>query len=114
MCRIHPAARFVFASELNGLLASGVAAAEIDGTAVGDFLAWLAVPAPRTIYRSIFSVLPGECGTFKNGRLDLRSYWSFRAAQDGAAPCRTRDDFIAALRERLEDSVRAHLAADVP
>ena len=47
----HDGTRLLFASELNALLASGAFAAEIDPLSVADYLAWFAVPAPRTIYR---------------------------------------------------------------
>ena len=53
--------RFVFASELNAMLSSGVVTGEIDPRSVADYLAYFAVPAPRTIYRGIFSLRPGEC-----------------------------------------------------
>jgi len=59
----HDGPQLVFASELNALLASGVVAGEIDPRSVADYLAWFAVPAPRTIYRGLFSLLPGECAT---------------------------------------------------
>ena len=57
----QPGSVFVFASEINGLLASGLVQADIDPAAVGDYLAWLAVPAPRTIYRGVANLPPGHC-----------------------------------------------------
>jgi asparagine synthase (glutamine-hydrolysing) len=106
--------RFVFASELNGLLASGVCAPELDPLSVADYLAWLAVPAPRTIYRDVFSLRPGECATFRAGRLDIRTAWSFRTIPPGGRVCRSPEEFTRELRARLEDTIRAHVVADVP
>lgn len=105
--------RFVFASELNALLASGEVDANIDPHAVADYLAWFAVPAPRTIYREVFSLRPGEYAILHEGRLEIRSSWNFRSIPDGAA-CRTYEEFVHELRDRLDDSIRAHLLADVP
>ena len=110
----HDGTRLLFASELNALLASGAFSAEIDPLSVADYLAWFAVPAPRTIYRDVFSLRPGECATFCAGRLDIRSAWSFRAIQDGTKPCATREEFTGELRARLDDTIRAHIVADVP
>jgi asparagine synthase (glutamine-hydrolysing) len=104
---------FIFASELNALLAAGAFSAEIDPAAVSDFLAWLAVPAPRTIYRDVLSLRPGECATLQGGKLAVRSHWGF-GSFGGESICRTRADFIAELRSRLEDTIRAHVIADVP
>ena len=110
----HDGARLLFASELNALVASGVVAAEIDPLSVADYLAWFAVPAPRTIYRDIFSLRPGECATYRQGRLDVRASWTFHTIDGGAKPCATREEFTRELRVRLEDAIRAHVVADVP
>jgi asparagine synthase (glutamine-hydrolysing) len=107
----------LFASELNALLASGRVAAEIDPQGVSDYLAWLSVPAPRTIYRNIFSLRGGECAMWRDGQLTLSSYDGPRqllTSDADSAPSRTREDYIAGLRSRLEDTVRAHAVADVP
>ncbi|HWL16169.1 MAG TPA: asparagine synthase (glutamine-hydrolyzing) [Opitutus sp.] len=105
--------RLLFASELNALVASGIFRAEIDPLSAADYLAWLAVPAPRTIYRDVVCLQPGECATFHRGQLVRRTYWNFQSiAPAPAAP--SREEFEAGLRAKLEDSIRAHLAADVP
>lgn len=110
----HDGPRLLFASELNALLASTTFAAEIDPLSVADYLAWFAVPAPRTIYRDVFTLRPGECATFRAGRLDIRASWSFASVPANPKPCTTREEFSRELRSRLEDSVRAHVVADVP
>src|SRR5471032_1102560 len=86
-------ARLIFASELNALFASGLLPAEIDPLSVAEHLAWLAVPAPRTIYRDVFSLRPGECATFRGGRLDIRSAWSYQAVPADPKPCGTSEEF---------------------
>ncbi len=110
----HEGTRLLFASELNALLASATFPAEIDPLSVADYLAWFAVPAPRTIYRDVFTLRPGECATFRAGRLDIRAAWSFSAVAHNAKPCATREEFSGELRARLDDSIRAHVVADVP
>lgn len=106
--------RLLFASELNALAASGLADLAIDPAAAADYLAWLAVPAPRTIYRDTLALCPGETARLRGGELTQRRTWSFRHIPANPRPCRTRTQFTAELRERLEDTVRAHVAADVP
>lgn len=109
----HDSGRLLFGSELNALLAARAFPAEIDPLSVSDYLAWFSVPAPRTIYRGVFSLRPGECATFYKGRLDIRSAWSFRSAPSAsAAAC--KEEFLTELRARLNDSIRAHMLADVP
>jgi asparagine synthase (glutamine-hydrolysing) len=107
-------ARFVFASEIAALLASGTHAGEIDPLSVAEYLSWLSVPAPRTIYRGILSLQPGESLRFCRGDLALSPAWSFQSIPFDPAPCTTRAEFISSLRARLEDTIRAHVTADVP
>ncbi|MGA2691541.1 MAG: asparagine synthase (glutamine-hydrolyzing), partial [Opitutaceae bacterium] len=106
--------RLVFASEIQALLASGVVPRAIDPECVAEYLAWLSVPAPRTIYRGISSLEPGDCLRFSRGELEIRPTWSLRSAPANATPCVSRQEFSAQLRERLEDSIKAHVLADVP
>lgn len=106
--------RLQFASELNALNASGLAPATIDPLSIAEYLSWLTVPAPRTIYRDVFSLQPGECATFRGGRLEIRPAWSFRSIPGDIKPAANRGEFSHELRARLEDTVRAHALADVP
>lgn len=105
---------FVFASELNALLASGLVPREIDPVAVGDFLAWFAVPAPRTIYRGVENLPPGHSLSVDlAGRCRVNKWWRLPAARPEAA--RTDyEGFVRELRAQLEDTIRAHRLADVP
>ncbi len=102
----------LFASELNALLASGCVPAAIDPQAVSDYLAWLAVPAPRTIYRSIRSLGAGECATWHNGKLTISAYDTARdwlAPAANPTPARSRAEFTAGLRAQLEDTLPRRL-----
>jgi asparagine synthase (glutamine-hydrolysing) len=107
------AGELVFASELNALIASGAITAELDPIAVADYLAWFSVPAPRTIYRDVISLRPGEYAIYREGKLDIRSGWSFSGIPETSA-CQSHEEFVEQLRGKLEDSIRAHMLADVP
>jgi asparagine synthase (glutamine-hydrolysing) len=96
-----------FASQVKALEASGAVSREIDPAAVAGFLLWGSVPEPRTIWSAIRALPAGCCLTAGpdggRSRLELRP---FRGAPDPAPG--------ATAVEALEDSVRAHLVADVP
>jgi asparagine synthase (glutamine-hydrolysing) len=104
----------LFASEINALLASGECPADPDPLAVADYLAWFAVPAPRTLFRGVRSLRPGECARWREGRLEVRAHWSFDRAGDASPACGSAEEFSRQLRARMEDTIRAHAAADVP
>jgi asparagine synthase (glutamine-hydrolysing) len=110
----HEGSRFLFASEVRGLVAAAPGQAVVDPEAVGDYLAWFAVPAPRTIYRGIFSLRPGECARFHGDRFDIRSAWSPGSIPRPSGTRRSGAEFTKELRSRLEDTIRAHTLADVP
>jgi len=109
-----PGGGLVFASEIRALNASGAGSNVIDASGVSDYLAWMAVPAPRTIYRDIRSLRPGEAARYRDGRLEIAAGWRFSTIAPPERVCRTHEEFLGELRSRLEDSVRAHSVADVP
>jgi asparagine synthase (glutamine-hydrolysing) len=105
------AGRFLFASELKGLLAHGDIAAEPEPAAIDYYLGLRFVPPPLTMFRGVQKLPAGHCLTWHASRLVVRQYWSYRF-EDG--PARSEVDWIAELRERLDDAVRSHLVSDVP
>ena len=106
--------QIVFASELGALLATSLFPAEIDPHSVSEYLSWLSVPAPKTIYKGVWSLQPGECLRFTAGSHSIQRQWSLKSAASIETPCESREEFVAALRGRLEDTIRAHVIADVP
>jgi asparagine synthase (glutamine-hydrolysing) len=110
----HRGGRIVFASEISALISSGSVSAEIDPSSVSEYLAWFSVPAPRTIYRGIFSLGAGEALRYSKGRVEMFARWTLNSDRNPAKPCKSRNEFIAELRGHLDDSIRAHMLADVP
>ncbi|HMC06022.1 MAG TPA: asparagine synthase (glutamine-hydrolyzing) [Solirubrobacterales bacterium] len=104
-----------FASELKALLAQPGFQRQVDLGALEAFLAFNSIPAPLTIFSEARKLPPGhllECTV--GGEPELVRY--ARPRPVAAAEVRTEEDeeLAAELRERLRDSVRAHLVADVP
>ncbi|MBA2476467.1 MAG: asparagine synthase (glutamine-hydrolyzing) [Actinobacteria bacterium] len=98
-----------FASELRALPRG-----EIDLDALEAFLALNTVPAPLTIFRETRKLPPGHLLVWEDGAHRLERF--ARPAPASAADVRTNGEaeLAAELRERLRDSVRAHLVSDVP
>jgi asparagine synthase (glutamine-hydrolysing) len=105
----------IIASELNALLAGGLVPREIDPAAVGEYLAWFGVPAPRTIYRGIANLPPGHALTIDaRGTVRSHAWWHLPAPVQPGRTATNYQDFIHGLRHQLEDTIRAHRLADVP
>ena len=105
-------ADFAFASELKALRALPDLSREVDLDALEAFLAFNAIHGPRTIYRAVRKLPPGHVLVREEGAARIERYADERPALEH------RDEPWEALadelRERLRDSVRAHLVADVP
>jgi asparagine synthase (glutamine-hydrolysing) len=97
-------------SEVRALLAAGVPF-EVNPHGVASYLAFGSVASPTTIVKGVEELAPGHLAIFREGRLEVRRYWS---------PPRLRSDLhdeaAAAMevRARLKDSVKAQLVSDVP
>ncbi|HEX6455187.1 MAG TPA: asparagine synthase (glutamine-hydrolyzing) [Solirubrobacterales bacterium] len=110
----HRDGELSFASELKAMLEQPGFSREIDPKAVAAYLAFNSIPAPLTIFAEARKLPPGFLATWEGGELELRRY-----ARPGPVPAEeirrgSADELAAELREVLDDSVRAHLVADVP
>jgi asparagine synthase (glutamine-hydrolysing) len=102
----------VFGSEIKAVLAHPAVGAEMDPAAVDEYLARGHVAAPRTIFRRVRAVLPGQWVRWGGGGLEAGRYWSpdfHQPVLEG-----TEDDLVDQLDAGLNDAVRSHLVSDVP
>src|SRR5258708_3328004 len=111
---------FAFASEVRALMSSGVAPKKLSQDALTSFLLFGSVSEPVTMYEGVFSLPPGHrVLLYVPDRRRLprpHPWWDPRlspAAKDRRGP-RSFASAASALRPLLQDSVRAHLIADVP
>jgi asparagine synthase (glutamine-hydrolysing) len=111
---------FAFASEVGALMASGIVSKRISQDALTSYLLFGSVSEPVTMYESVFSLPPGHrVLLYIPDRRKLprpHPWWDPRrspAAKDPRRP-QTFSAAVTALRPLLQDSVRAHLIADVP
>lgn len=102
-----------FASELKAMLEQPGFSREIDPKAVSAYLAFNSIPAPLTIFAEARKLSPGQLLTWEGGEVRQRRYARVGAAP-GASWRGSEEELAAELREVLDDSVRAHLVADVP
>lgn len=102
----------MFASELPSLLA-GLPERAIRPQAIADYLAFLYVPGPETMFQGVYQLRPGELLKIRGGRVECQRYYQleqvvprFRWSSEAEAT-----DYLLGL---LRDTVRAHLVSDVP
>src|ERR1700741_5031510 len=99
-----------FASELKALMAAGLAGDDLDWAALESVFRVGYIPAPRTPFKNVHKLEPGHVLTWEPGRpVDIQPYWDVPVG-----PTRTPKQLTEFVRERLDESVRAHLVSDVP
>ncbi|MCA1587128.1 MAG: asparagine synthase (glutamine-hydrolyzing) [Chloroflexi bacterium] len=104
--------RFAFASEIKGLLAL-LPRRELDPEALEQYLSFVTVAPPRTMFRDVFKLAPATTMRVRrSGDRQTATYWD--PIGDRAAIDADGIDWEAELRFRLERSVRRRMMSDVP
>ncbi len=104
--------RFGFASELKSLRQLPGIEFGIEPTSLCDFLKYHYIPAPKTIYRNVFKLLPGHSLTLKlNSNIDVSQYWD---VSFGVRRNLTVEKAQEELLDLMKDSTAIRMIADVP
>ena len=106
--------RLLFASEIKALLRHPDVPRELNASAVEDFLTYLYIPAPQTIFTGIEELPPAHWLRWQDGSTAMGSYWDARprSAEESVSPNEARD--AEELRALLGEAVRLRLESDVP
>lgn len=105
---------FAFASELRALEVLPGFDNTVDPDAIAEYFAFQYIGAPRTIYKSVFKLLPGHYGIKSaSGTLETTRYFAFEPRYN-PKPDRSIADMADELEEILVESLRRRLIADVP
>jgi asparagine synthase (glutamine-hydrolysing) len=102
---------FYFGSEIKSLLAVSPASAELDESQLPSYFFYGYIPGPGTIFKNVYSVLPGHLLEYSNGKVRMEQYWEFPRF----ATFRGNDhEALEQLESILAESVRLRLISDVP
>jgi asparagine synthase (glutamine-hydrolysing) len=101
-----------FGSEVKSLLTLPWIKAEIDHAGLNEFLSLKYVPAPQTLFKNIASLPPGHMISVIDGKIETKQYWEVSFAEKLSFA--NEADAVDQLLEKLRESVRLRLRADVP
>jgi asparagine synthase (glutamine-hydrolysing) len=110
----HQGKRFGFASEIKGLLQIPELEAELDPQSLHQYLTFLWVPDPKTMFRRIMKLPAGHYAILRNGELEIQQYWDLTFPSANHRYTRSEDDMAEEVRERFRKSVEAEMVSDVP
>jgi asparagine synthase (glutamine-hydrolysing) len=106
--------RFAFASEIKALLQVPGIAAQLDSESLHQYLTFLWVPDPRTMFRGILKLPAGHYAIFRNEELKLTRYWDLTFPPANQIYTGAEADLAKEVRERLRQSVEDQMVSDVP
>ena len=103
--------RLLFASEIKSILQVPGVPREVNPHALSEYLTYLYVPQPRTMFAGIEKLPPAHYAVYENGELDIGCYWDLDLNRKIARPL---EDVGEELNAQLDDAVRLRLRSDVP
>ena len=107
----HVNNRLLFASEIKSLLINPDFTRDIDFESLHHYFSYKNVPAPKTIFKNISTLCPGEKLVFENNTIKRDRYWQLTFNENHSI---TEEDASEHILKLLDDSVRMRMVADVP
>jgi asparagine synthase (glutamine-hydrolysing) len=110
----HQGNKLACASEIKALLQVPGIEAEMDSESLHQYLTFLWVPDPKTMFRGIYKLPAGHYAVFRDGELNIKQYWDLRFPPANATYNRSEVDLADEVRERFRHSVEQQMVSDVP
>ena len=102
----------LFASEIAGILASGLVSARPSMEGVASYLTFRHAVAPGTMFEGVHALPPGHTLVAENGETRVERYWDLRIPAQRED--RGEDYYRGRVRELLTAAVHKRLMSDVP
>ena len=106
----HNGDDFIFASQPRAIIDNPRVPRNINVCALSDYLAYGYVPFDRAIFREMSKLPAAHRLILKDGHIKIERYWQVEYVPH----INDEDDAVEALREALQESVRAQMISDVP
>ena len=102
--------RFIFGSEIKAIITHPKVKRDIDLSAIYDYLTYMYIPTPKTIYKNIKKLPPAHSLAFDNESINIKEYWDvhFESKEMSEKEC---GDLV---NKYLTESMKMHLISDVP
>ncbi|RYG04534.1 MAG: asparagine synthase (glutamine-hydrolyzing) [Chitinophagaceae bacterium] len=104
---------FVFASEVRGMLASGMVPKKLNKDAVREFFSYQSIGSNISIIKDVYQLPAGCYMTFENHRPEIKRYWD-PSDKSEMEPGNDRNQILKQTRRLLLESVSKRLVSDVP
>lgn len=104
--------KFIFASEINVILEALGSKPEINQEAIWQYLRYLYIPYPNTIFNTIHKLPPAHTLVFHDGKIEIKKYWDVEDFE-GQNLELSEHEVLSTLDQLFDESVRMRMIADV-
>jgi len=105
----------IFSSELKALMVFGNFVKDVNPDAIPLFLHYQYIPAPGTIFKNTYKLLPGYHLIYDGNTVRTKEYWSLpEISRTQTEPGLSEDDQLQRLDDLLTSAVSDRLISDVP
>lgn len=108
------AGKLAFASEIKALLEVHGIEAQMNMVALHQYLTFLWVPDPATMFEGIRKLEAGHYAIWQRGELKINQYWDLSFPPAGHAFAKNQADLENEIRDRFCASVEQQMVSDVP
>ncbi|HWZ83123.1 MAG TPA: asparagine synthase (glutamine-hydrolyzing) [Terriglobales bacterium] len=106
--------KLAFASEVKGLLEVPGIEARMSREALDQYLTFLWVPDPMTMFEGIRKLPSAHYATWQSGKLEIKQYWDLTFPPAGHHFEGRESELAQEIRERFCASVERQMVSDVP
>ncbi|MCI9585018.1 MAG: asparagine synthase (glutamine-hydrolyzing) [Bacilli bacterium] len=101
---------FFFGSEIKSFLIHPDFKKELNEKMLEYYLTFQYSVGSETFFKNVFKLMPGHYLKYKDGELEIKKYYELEFEVDNS---KSYDEWREGVKERLEDSVKAHKVSDV-
>jgi asparagine synthase (glutamine-hydrolysing) len=100
----------VYGSEIKSILEYLEYKKEVNPEALENYLTFQYSVLPETFFKGIYKLMPSHCFTYKDGKMEISRYYDPQFIPDESYE---KEDLVNRIDEVMQDSVKAHMIADV-
>lgn len=101
---------FFFGSEIKSFLIHPDFKRELNEKMLEYYLTFQYSVGEETFFKNVYKLMPGHYLKYKDGELEVKRYYELKFEEDDS---KSYEEFREGIKERLEDSVKAHKISDV-
>ena len=105
---------FLFASEIRGVLASGIVPKKVNTAAIQEFLSYQSVGFPESAIQGILQLEAGSSITIRDNKVNIKKYWDITSKPSVDFDFNDQAGVKHQVRLLLRNAVERRLVSDVP